>query len=127
MTKPFAAEELLARVRALARRQGEVQAEVLTYADLALNLSTRYLQKDEKEIRLGYKEFEVLRILIVYPKMVVPKEELIFKVWGAESEAEDSNVEVYISFLRKKLAFVGSGISIRAVRKVGYFLEVRRD
>ena len=124
MTKPFASEELLARIRALARRQGEVQAEVLSYADLILNLSTRCLQRGEREVRLGFKEFEVLRILIAYPKMVVPKEEIILKVWGAESSAEDNNVEVYVSFLRKKLQFLGSTVTIRTVRKVGYYLEV---
>ncbi len=124
MTKPFASEELLARIRALARRQGEVQTEVLSYADLILNLSTRCLQREEREVRLGFKEFEVLRILIAYPKMVVPKEEIILKVWGAESTAEDNNVEVYVSFLRKKLQFLASKVTIRTVRKVGYYLEV---
>lgn len=124
MTKPFASEELLARIRALARRQGEVQTEVLSYADLILNLSTRCLQRGEREVRLGFKEFEVLRILIAYPKMVVPKEEIILKVWGAESFAEDNNVEVYVSFLRKKLQFLDSQVTIRTVRKVGYYLEV---
>ena len=124
LTKPFATEELLARIRALARRQGEVRTELLTYADLALNLSTRCLRCGEREVRLGFKEFEVLRLLIAYPKMVVPKEEIILKVWGADSNAEDNNVEVYVSFLRKKLLFLESGVTIRTVRKVGYFLEV---
>ena len=124
MTKPFASEELLARIRALARRQGEVQTEVLSYAGLILNLSTRCLQRGEREVRLGFKEFEVLRILIAYPKMVVPKEEIILKVWGSESFAEDNNVEVYVSFLRKKLQFLDSQVTIRTVRKVGYYLEV---
>lgn len=124
MTKPFAAEELLARVRALTRRQGEVVVEALTFHDLVLNLSTRCLLRGEREVRLGYKEFEVLRILIAYPKMVVPKGELIAKVWGDESEAEDNNVEVYVSFLRKKLLYLESEVTIRTVRKVGYFLEV---
>ena len=124
MTKPFATEELLARIRALARRQGEVRTELLTYADLTLNLSTRCLRCGEREVRLGFKEFEVLRLLIAYPKMVVPKEEIILKVWGADSNAEDNNVEVYVSFLRKKLLFLESGVTIRTVRKVGYFLEV---
>ena len=124
MTKPFATEERLARIRALARRKGEVRTELLTYADLALNLSARCLRCGEREVRLGFKEFEVLRLLIAYPKMVVPKEEIILKVWGADSNAEDNNVEVYVSFLRKKLLFLESGVTIRTVRKVGYFLEV---
>ena len=124
MTKPFATEERLARIRALARRKGEVRTELLTYADLALNLSARCLRCGEREVRLGFKDFEVLRLLIAYPKMVVPKEEIILKVWGADSNAEDNNVEVYVSFLRKKLLFLESGVTIRTVRKVGYFLEV---
>lgn len=124
MTKPFAAEELLARIRALARRQGEVVAEVLSFADLTLNLSSRCLQQGTREVRLGFKEFEVLRLLISYPKMVVPKEDIILNVWGADSDAEDNNVEVYVSFLRKKLQFLASCVTIRTVRKVGYFLEV---
>ena len=124
MTKPFATEELLARVRALTRRQGEVAVEALTFHDLVLNLSTRCLSCGDKEVRLGYKEFEVLRILIAYPKMVVPKEDIILKIWGSESDAEDNNVEVYVSFLRKKLLFLGSQVTIRTIRKVGYYLEV---
>ncbi|NCB63872.1 MAG: response regulator transcription factor [Clostridia bacterium] len=127
MTKPFATEELLARVRALTRRQGEVAVEVLTFHDLTLNLSTRCLSCSDQELRLGYKEFEVLRILIAYPKMVVPKEDLITKVWGSESEAEDNNVEVYVSFLRKKLSYLNSQVTIRTVRKVGYYLEVNTN
>lgn len=127
MTKPFASEELLARIRALTRRQGTVTTEVITFSDLTLNLSTRCLQCGEQEVRLGFKEFEVLRLLIAYPKMVVPKEDIILHVWGADSDAEDNNVEVYVSFLRKKMAFLGSNVSIRTVRKVGYYLEVTTD
>lgn len=124
MTKPFASDELLARIRALSRRQGEVQGQVLTFSDLSLDLGTRTLGCEDRTVRLGFKEFEVLRLLIAYPKMVVPKEEIITKVWGAESDAEDNNVEVYVSFLRKKLLFLGSNVTIRTVRKVGYYLEV---
>ena len=127
MTKPFATEELLARIRALARRQGEVRTELLTYADLTLNLSTRCLRCGEREVRLGFKEFEVLRLLIAYPKMVVPKEEIILKVWGADSNAEDNNVEVYISFLRKKLDHLHSQVKIRTIRMVGYCLEAPEE
>lgn len=124
MTKPFASDELLARIRALSRRQGEVVGQVLTFSDLSLDLSSRTLGCEDRTVRLGFKEFEVLRLLIAYPKMVVPKEEIITKVWGAESDAEDNNVEVYVSFLRKKLLFLGSNVTIRTVRKVGYYLEV---
>ncbi len=123
MTKPFSPEELLARVRALSRRQGDVVLEELSFADLTLNLSTHTLNRGSKSVHLGYKEFEVLRILLSNPRTVVPKEMLITKVWGMESNAEDNNVEAYISFLRKKLFFLASQVNIRAVRKVGYRLE----
>ena len=123
MTKPFDTGELLARVRALTRRQGEVLSENLTVFDLTLNLSTRCLGCAGRSVRLGFKEFDVLRLLMAAPRAVVPKEDIISKVWGIESDAEDNNVEVYISFLRKKLAFLGSGVSIATVRKVGYHLD----
>ncbi len=123
MTKPFAPEELLARIRAVSRRQGDVVLKELTFADLKLNLSTYDLHREEKSVHLGFKEFEVLKILMSNPKMVVPKEDLITKVWGAESHAEDNNVEAYISFLRKKFFFLGSKVSIGTIRKVGYRLE----
>jgi len=123
MTKPFVADELLARVRALTRRQGEVVSEELTFGDLTLTLSSRSLQCGGKSVRLGFKEFEILRLLLSTPRAVVPKEDIITKVWGLDSEAEDNNVEVYISFLRKKLSFLQSNVTIGTVRKVGYYLE----
>lgn len=122
MTKPFDSSELLARVRALTRRQGEVVSEELTFGDLSLHLSSHCLRRGDKSVRLGFKEFEVLRLLLQNAKLVTPKEDIIAKVWGLDSEAEDNNVEVYISFLRKKLSFLASQVSIGTVRKVGYFL-----
>jgi len=123
MTKPFSPEELLARIRALSRRQGDVVLDELTFADLRLNLSTYDLCRGEKSLRLNFKEFAVLKILMANPKAVVPKEDLLSRVWGAESRAEDNNVEAYISFLRKKIFFLGSRVSIGTIRKVGYRLE----
>ena len=125
MTKPFVPEELLARLRALTRRRGEVTLEELTWQDLTLDLTSYELRCGARKVRLGYKEFAVLRLLLERPGMVLPKEELITRVWGAESDAEDNNVEAYISFLRKKLHFLGSGVSIGTQRKVGYRLEVQ--
>ena len=123
MTKPFDTGELMARVRALTRRQGEVLSEVLTVGDLSLDCTSRLLSAGERSVRLGFKEFEVLRLLMVNNGNVVTKETLISKIWGLDSEAEDNNVEVYISFLRKKLAFLNSQVAISTVRKVGYFLD----
>lgn len=124
MTKPFDIGELLARVRALTRRQGEVIGEQLTAGDLTLELSTRCLRCGSKSVRLGFKEFDILRLLMQHSRSVVPKEDIISRVWGLESDAEDNNVEVYISFLRKKLTFLSSCVAIGTVRKVGYYLEV---
>ena len=123
MTKPFDTGELMARVRALTRRQGEVRSDVLTVGDLSLDCTSRLLSAGERSVRLGFKEFEVLRLLMVNNGNVVTKETLISKIWGLDSEAEDNNVEVYISFLRKKLVFLNSQVSISTVRKVGYFLD----
>ncbi|NCC69737.1 MAG: response regulator transcription factor, partial [Clostridia bacterium] len=95
MTKPFVAEELLARLRALTRRQGEVITEELTFSDLTLHLSGRSLSVRDNSLRLGFKEFEILRMLMSNSRSVVPKEDIICKVWGLNSEAEDNNVEVY--------------------------------
>ena len=124
MTKPFAAEELLARVRALSRRQGDVILEELSFCDLTLNLANNSLYKGAKSVHLGYKEFEVLKLLMSNPKQIIPKEDIIIKVWGLDSNAEDNNVEAYISFLRKKFFFLGSAVTIGTIRKVGYRLEV---
>ncbi|MBM6884682.1 response regulator transcription factor [Pseudoflavonifractor phocaeensis] len=124
MTKPFDIGELLARVRALTRRQGEVIGEQLTAGDLILKLSTRCLRCGAKSVRLGFKEFDILRLLMQHSRSVVPKEDIISRVWGLESDAEDNNVEVYISFLWKKLTFLSSCVAIGTVRKVGYYLEV---
>lgn len=123
MTKPFAPEELLARIRALSRRQGDIVLSEMTFADLTLNLSAYTLSRGAKSVHLGNKEFEVLRILMANPKQIVSKEDLIIKVWGMESDAEDNNVEAYISFLRKKFYFLGSKVNINTIRKVGYRLE----
>ena len=122
LTKPFIPGELLARVRAISRRQGEVVMDELEYEDLVLSLSNYTLEGNGKSLPLGPKEFEIMRLLMSAPN--VPKEDFIVKVWGAESDAEDNNVEVYISFLRKKLKHLNSRVSITTVRKIGYRLEV---
>ena len=127
MTKPFDSGELLARVRALTRRQGEVLGDVLTLGDLSLDCGSRTLNAGDRSVRLGFKEFEVMRLLLAHQSGVLAKETLITKVWGIDSDAEDNNVEVYISFLRKKLAYLGSRVVISTIRKVGYHLELRPD
>lgn len=125
LTKPFFAEELLARIRAVTRRQGDVIIEELKFGDLTLNLDNYTLYCGEKSIHLGFKEFEILRILMSSPKSIVQKEDILTKVWGYDSDAEDNNVEVYISFIRKKLTYLDSKVSITTIRRIGYHLEVK--
>lgn len=127
LTKPFSPEELLARVRALSRRQGEIISNELKFGDLVLNQSANTLFCGAKSIRLGLKEFEILRLLISNPTSIVTKEDLILKVWGSDSDAEDNNVEVYISFIRKKFFFLSSKVTIETVRKIGYHLGENKN
>ena len=123
LTKPFSTEELLARIRAVSRRLGEVLLDEMQFADLTLNLANCTLSGKTKSIKLGYKEFEIMKLLMANPGAIISKDELLVKVWGYESDAEDNNVEVYISFLRKKLHFLESAANIATVRKIGYHLE----
>lgn len=125
LTKPFFAEELLARVRAVTRRQGDIIIEELKVGDLTLNLDNYTLYCGEKSIHLGFKEFEILRILMSSQKSIVQKEDILTKVWGYDSDAEDNNVEVYISFIRKKLAYLDSKVSVTTIRRIGYHMEVK--
>ncbi len=123
MTKPFASTELIARINALTRRKGEVVLEELNVGDLSLQLSTCELYCQEKHIHLGFKEFEIMKLLMNHPEIITSKEDIITQVWGLDSDAIDNNVEVYISFLRKKLKFLKSKMVIKAMRKIGYRLE----
>ncbi len=124
MTKPFDYNELFARVRALTRRVGEVVLEELSFGDLTLNLDQAELSCANKTVHLSYKEFAIMKQLMQYPSMTVSKETLIVKVWGSSSDAVENNVEVYISFLRKKLRFLDSHVKITTLRRIGYRLEV---
>lgn len=124
LTKPFEPKELLACVRMLTRRQPEQRASnVLEYGDLRLEPDTFELACGERSVRLSRKEFDMMELLLRSREMVLTKESLIVKLWGYESDAEDNNVEVYISFLRKKLEHLRSRVKIRTIRMVGYRLE----
>lgn len=123
MTKPFSTEELLARVRALARRPGELIYEELVFGDLSLNLSSGVLTCGEQSTKLGFREFEILKILIASKEALTSKETLLVKVWGVEADVGENNVDAYVSFLRKKLYAIGSHVNVEAVRKMGYRLE----
>ena len=120
MTKPFSPAELLAHLRALTRRTGQVVFETLSFADLELNLESHDLKCGSKSINLSFKEFSLINVLMANHGQIISKDTLISKVWGIESTAVDNNVEAYISFLRKKLKFLGSKAQIETIRKVGY-------
>ena len=127
MAKPFSPAELLAHLRALTRRQGQVVFERIEAGDLSLNIESRDLSCNGKSIALSFKEFELARILFSNPDQIVSKDTLISKVWGVESTAVDNNVEACVSFLRKKIRFLGSGVSIDTIRKAGYRVNLGDD
>lgn len=124
LTKPFDPEELLARVGAMTRRRREVVLDELCYGDLTLELNTVTLRCGSRDVQLGPKEFALMRLMLSEPKMIYSKDLLISRAWGLDSEATDNNVEAYISFLRKKLRYLGSGVTIKNLQKIGYRLEV---
>ena len=124
LPKPFSPDELLARLRALTRRNGDfINENILEFSDIKLNLSTYDMEVNDNSITLTQKEFEILKYFMQRPKLVVSKDDLITKLWGFDSDIEHNNVEVYISFLRKKLAYVESNVKITTIRRVGYRLE----
>ncbi len=126
LTKPFDGQELLAVMKTLARRQGEYVSENLTYGDMVLNQSTFCLSGSGKSVQLGRKEYEVMRILMTNRESIVSKETILRRVWGSESEAGDNNVEIYISFLRKKMKFLRVQASIVTMRNLGYRLMMEK-
>ena len=123
LTKPFDSRELLACINALLRRQG-VEVDEMTYGNTSLDLACGMLICGEKQIRLSAKEFDIMRFLLQTRERNLSKETILARVWGFDSNAVENHVEVYIGFLRKKLASIGSNIRIEAVRRLGYHLEV---
>ena len=127
MSKPFNTTELIARIRALTRRKNEILPEEIKVGDLTLNQNTHYLSCGNKGLQLGAKEYQICEILMMNPKQLFSKETLINKIWGLDCDAEENNVEAYISFIRKKLTFLNTNVSIKTIRKSGYHLEVNND
>ncbi|MDO4403404.1 MAG: response regulator transcription factor [Atopobiaceae bacterium] len=124
MTKPFEAPELLARLRALTRRQGEVVLDEVSYADLTLDLSTHDLHCKDRSVHLSGKEFEVMSMLMSSTSRVVSKQDLLTRVWGTDGDTSENSVEAYVSFLRKKITHLKSDVHISTLRMLGYRLEV---
>ena len=125
LTKPFAMKELLARVRALTRRKGDIADNVLRSGNLTLNKSTFEISVGDSDIRLGNKDFQMMEMLMSNEGVVISAEKFMDKIWGFDSDADISVVWVYISNLRKKLSTLNSDMEIKAIRNQGYVLEKR--
>ena len=125
LTKPFQTKELLARLRALGRRNTGFQDGSLHFGDLSLDTASATLscETSGQSVRLSEKELRILEYMFGSRGQIMTREQLAVKIWGFDSEAEYNNVEVYMSFTRKKLAFVGSKVEIKAVRGLGYELR----
>ena len=123
LTKPFDTRKLLACINALLRRQGP-QINELTIGNTTLNLSNSLLSCGENNVRLSSKEFDVMRYLMSSQGQILPKEMILCRVWGFNSNAVENHVEVYVGLLRKKLKHIGSNVRIEAVRRMGYIMEV---
>lgn len=127
LTKPFMTKELLARLRALCRRVVNTPNGQLVFGDIILDTdnSTLICTFNSQSVRLSEKEYRILEYLIVNQGQILTREQFALKIWGVENDAEYNNVEVYMSFTRKKLTFVGAKTEIKAVRGIGY--ELRCD
>jgi DNA-binding response OmpR family regulator len=121
LTKPFEVEEFSACLRSILRRRAEIMPEVLSYGDLTLNPATCELRCGASTVRLSFKELAIMRLLTINRENILSKESILLKVWGYDSDVDDNNVEAYISFLRKKLQFLKSTVSISVVRRSAIF------
>ena len=128
ITKPFHMRELVARVKNILKRKSDIEdTSFLEFGDIKLDLKTGKIVCKENNILINGKELELLEILLLNKKQIIDRETLASKIWGYDSEAEYNNVEVYISFLRKKLKLLKSNVKIKAIRGIGYKLEVEDD
>ena len=122
LTKPFATEELLARLRAITRQSVQLSSQ-LTFGNLSLEQTTFELSTPAGSFRLANKEYQMMELFLRNPHQLLPKETILERVRGFDNEAEYNNLSVYLTFLRRKLAFVGAHVEIRASRGLGYMLE----
>jgi two-component system response regulator MprA len=123
LVKPFAFDELLARVRALVRRRQPREGEVLRFSDLSLDTATREVRHGNEGIELTAQEFDLLELFIRHPRQVLNRDRIYERVWGYDFEGESNLIEVYISYLRSKLEASGRTRLIHTVRGVGYVLK----
>ena len=128
ITKPFHMKELVARVKVVLKRKVDIEnTDILEYEDLKLDIRTGKMKSQNNEIVINGKELDLLEILLLNKKQIISRETLANKIWGYNSETEYNNVEVYVSFLRKKLKLIKSKVKIKAVRGIGYKMEVEDD
>ena len=128
ITKPFAMRELMARIKAVLKRTNNIEnTECLEYGDLVLDFKNAKLKCNDSEIQISGKELELLEQLLINKNQISSKESLIERIWGYDSDTEYNNVEVYITFIRRKLKLIDSEVTIKAVRGVGYKLEEKND
>lgn len=127
LTKPFATKELLARIRAMTRRQAQTTDSILKFENLTLNRSTYELASETTSLKLANKEFQMMEMLMTNAGRVISAEQFMDKIWGYGSEAEMNVVWVYISYLRKKLNMLEANVQIKATRGIGYSLEAAHD
>lgn len=128
LTKPFNSKELLARIRALLRRREKILInENLKFADIMIDKTTHEIYKNDQKIKLTKKEYDIMELLILNQGKVVSKDDLTVRIWGYNTDIEYNSIEVYISFLRKKLRAIDSSISISAIRGFGYIIKEQND
>ena len=129
MTKPFHIRELLARIRAVSRRNGDIDDYTLSFADLKLNLKTCDIlnTNNSQYMTLSGKEFALMEFLFRNKNQVVNREQIAERIWGYDNDSQYNNVEVYVSFLMKKIKFLESNVRIKAIRGIGYMLEEIHD
>ena len=129
MTKPFHIKELLARIRAVSRRKGDIEDYTLSFGDLKLNLKTCDIINinNEQSMTLSGKEFALMEFLFRNKNQVVNREQIAERIWGYDNDTQYNNVEVYLSFLRKKIKFLEANVRIKAIRGLGYTLEKADD
>ena len=125
LPKPFERSELMACLNAITRRKSAPQVQELSFGDLTLDRETAQLKctATGKSVNLGAKEYHLMELFIRNPHQLLPRESIVERVWGFDNEAEYNNLSVYLTFLRRKIACIGSSVEIRASRGLGYMLE----
>ena len=129
LTKPFHMEELLARVNVQLRKNNNTENDILELGDITLNIKSMELcnKNEDHKVKIIGKEFQLLELFMNNPNQVIEKEQLFVKIWGYDTECDINTLEAYVSFIRKKLKLIKSKINLKAIRNMGYVLEVEDE